>query len=139
MYRLTYILTITVLISIQLFSQSRWIPLLQQTKTATSINLSSSNKNNVSFTIQINGITVVDRKVEGINYQQLSIPNGEVIVEEGSPQIPIVSKLIAIPDCDDISFSVIPSNPVEFNNYNILPVPKFEKKKWKMIFTQRFL
>lgn len=140
MYRLTYILTITVLISIQLFSQSRWIPLLQQTKTATSINLSSSNKNNVSFTIQINGITVVDRKVEGINYQQLSIPNGEVIVEEGSPQIPIVSKLIAIPDCDDISFSVIPSNPVEFNNYNILPVPKFEKKKWEDdIYTEVFI
>ncbi|MCX6150068.1 MAG: C25 family cysteine peptidase [Ignavibacteriales bacterium] len=118
-------------IALQISAQEKWIPFYKQERSAPSVNLTTSNNNNVSFTVQINGISVSDRKLEKITYQSLSFPEGEVISKEGSPQVPMITKLIAIPDCNDISISVIPSDQKEFKNYNIVPAPRYEKKKWQ--------
>jgi hypothetical protein len=113
----------------QTFAQYRWVPFLQQTKTEPTVTLASSNNNNVSFSIKINGMLVADKKVGETAYQLLSIPDGELMMQEGSPQVPMITKLIAIPDCDNVSISVTYSNKLGFEKYNILPAPRFEKKK----------
>jgi hypothetical protein len=129
MLRYPYIVFVTFLMAIQIFAQQKWVPFLQQTKTAPSVALSSSNNNNVSFSIKINGMSVTEKKVAETVYQHLSIPDAEVMTQEGLPQVPVITKLIAIPDCDDVTISVAYSNKIGFEKYNILPSPGFEKKR----------
>ena len=126
---LYYMLCLTVVITVQTFAQPKWVPFLQQTKTKPTTNLTASNNSTVSFTVQINGMEVSNAKAGTTTYQSLSIPDGEVMTKAGSPQVPIISKLIAIPDCDNVTISVTPSNELQFANYNIPPAPRYDKKK----------
>ena len=126
---LCYLFYLTVIITLQTFAQETWVPFLQPTYSKPATNLTVSNNSNVSFNVQINGMETSDKKVDASAYQSLSIPDGEVMTKEGSPQMPMITKLIAIPDCDNFSISVIPSNQLQFANYNILPTPRYEKKK----------
>jgi hypothetical protein len=58
-------------------------------------------------------------------YQSLSIPDCELMGAEGSPQLPVITKLIAVPDCDNVSISVLPASQFELSNYNVAPAPGF--------------
>jgi len=122
-------LCLSTLIVVQTFAQPKWVPFLQQTKTKPTTNLSASNSSAVSFTVQINGMEASDIKAGTSAYQSLSIPDGEVMTKPGSPQVPVISKLIAIPDCDNVAVSVSPSNQFQSANYNVLPVPRYDKKQ----------
>lgn len=51
-------------------------------------------------------------------------------MREGAPEIPLISKLIAVPNCDDVIISVTPSNKLEFVNYNVCPFPRYERQEW---------
>ncbi|KAA0223565.1 hypothetical protein EDS67_25705 [candidate division KSB1 bacterium] len=113
-----------------LFAQQTWVPFLQQEKTAPSVTLLTSNTNIVSFTVQINGMFADEKKVGDVAYRKLSIPDAEVMTEQGLPQVPMITKLIAVPDCDDVSISVVPSNELEFANYDVIPAPRYERKEW---------
>src|SRR3972149_9736076 len=113
------------------FAQDNWVSFYKQESTAPTVKLLSSNNNNVSFFVQINGMSVSNKNVDKVTYQSLSIPDAEVITQEGLPQVPVITKLIAIPDCDDVSLSITPSNELVFSDYNILPAPRFDKKKWQ--------
>ena len=62
-------------------------------------------------------------------YQNISIPDAEVMTKEGLPQVPVITKLIAIPDCGDVTISISPSGQLNFPGYNILPAPRYEKKE----------
>lgn len=59
----------------------------------------------------------------------MSIPDCEFITQESAPRLPIFTKLIAIPDCQDVAISITQADKKRFNKYNILPVSRFEKKK----------
>lgn len=74
-------------------------------------------------------MSVSNKNVDKVTYQSLSIPEAEVIIQEGLPQVPIITKLIAIPDCDDVSLNITPTNEIVLMDYNILPAPRLEKKK----------
>lgn len=124
-----YIFCFMIITTLQSFPQSTWVPFLQQAKTKPTTNLTLSNSNIVSFTVQINGMETSGRKIGEVSYQGLSIPDCEVMTKEGLPQVPVITKLIAIPDCGEVSISVSPSNEFHFSNYNILPAPRYEKKK----------
>ncbi len=126
---LYYMLCLTVIITVHTFAQPKWVPFLQQTKTKPTTNLTASNNSTVSFNVQINGMEVSNAKAGTTTYQSLSIPDGEVMTKAGFPQVPIISKLIAIPDCDNVTISVTPSNELQFANYNIPPTPRYDKKQ----------
>lgn len=112
-----------------LFAQQTWVPFLHQEKTAPSVTLLTSNNSIVSFTVQINGMFAEEKKVGEVAYRKLSIPGAEMMTEPGLPQVPMITKLIAVPDCDDISVSVIPSNELEFANYDVIPAPRYERRE----------
>ncbi len=128
MSRSLLIVILAVIMTVQVHAQQQWVPFLQQTETAPSTTLTSSNNNNVSFNIKINGMSVTDMKVGETNYQKVSIPHAETMTKQSLPQVPMITKLIAIPDCDDVSISVVYSNMLEFK-YSVLPMPRIEKKK----------
>ncbi len=98
--------------------------LFQQPTAAPVINL-VSNSNNVSFSVQINDLLISEKTIANCKYNCLSIQDGEIMMQEGLPQLPMITKLIAVPDCDNILISVSPSNEMYLSNYNILPAPSF--------------
>ena len=127
--KLFYILCLTAIIVLRTFAQTSWVSFLQQTKTKPTINLTSSNNNIVSFTVQINGMETSAKTISEVQYQSLSIPDCEIMSKEGSPQLPFITKLIAVPDCDNVSISVSNSNMLSFSDYEIIPAPRYEHKK----------
>jgi len=126
---LHYFLIFIMIFTIQAFAQPKWVPFLQETKTKPLTILSSSTNSNISFNIKVNGMSVTDKEIDDMAYQHLSIPDAELMTEEGLPQLPMIIKLIAIPDCDNVALSVTHSNKLEFENYNVIPAPGLEKKK----------
>lgn len=86
-----------ILILTNTYPQQKWVPFSSQEKSSPLVNLLASNNNIVSFTIQIKGMFTADQKVNEKSYQRLSIPDGEDMTKEGLPQLPMITKLIAIP------------------------------------------
>jgi hypothetical protein len=117
---LLIVVIIFCLTKIDLNAQINWVSLNGSANSAPQVNVSFSNNNNVSLTIKVNGFSVFDKLVNNESFQGLLIPDAENTMEEGLPQLPVITKLIAIPDCDDVSIQVITSNPFEYPNYNIL-------------------
>lgn len=90
--------------------------------------LLSSGSSGVNFTVHVDGMTVNQSNADAEEYQRISIPGGDYINKEACPQLPIMTQLIAIPDCDEVTISVTPFNEMDFNNYNISPAPGFGNK-----------
>jgi hypothetical protein len=136
MQRYLYLLLLIVVGIMEMYSQPinngtsrKWIPFTKQSETAPTIDLTSSSNDHVSLSVQVNGMSMRDKKIGDIAYQQLTIPNSNVMSSEGFPNVPMIAKLIAIPDCDDISILVDYTNQIEFSNINIPPSPKLGEGK----------
>ena len=59
----------------------------------------------------------------GTNYQRISIPGNMVSNDAGEPELPIVRKLIAIPECDNVSLTANVTSQNTYSNYLIYPSP----------------
>lgn len=123
-----YISLLVVFMTTRLFSQQTWIPFQKQEKTPPEVSVIQSDNNAVSFSVRINGMLSNDKKIGAKNYQRLSIPNSEVMTSAGDPALPVITKLIAVPDCDDVTITVTPSNEIQFSNYFVIPAPKYERQ-----------
>jgi hypothetical protein len=61
-------------------------------------------------------------------YKRLSIPQCGVTGETGTPEIPVITKMIAIPECSDFRCNVTMSGVQTFSNYTVYPVPAQEAR-----------
>lgn len=129
--KILFTFCLIVLITIRAFSQETWLPFLEQTKTAPTVNVSSSNNNTVSFSVQINGMSVSQKIVDSTTYQSITIPGEGLTRIAGSPEVPVITKLVAIPDCDNVTISISPSGQLEFSNYYVIPAPGYQKKYFR--------
>lgn len=121
---------IFVILTITLFpADQEHTSLLKKEPTSPTTILTASDSKNVSIIMQLNGISALKKETATTIYDCLSVPGSELITREGKPQLPVITKLIAIPDCDDASLSVSVSNETMFNNYNILPAPRYKKNQ----------
>ncbi|MGE5412106.1 MAG: C25 family cysteine peptidase [Clostridiales bacterium] len=121
-------LCLVFVIAIQNFAQQKWVPFTGKENKAPQVSVNSSGQNHVSFTVQIDGMSVEDRKVNEVIYQMLYLQESERMQKEGAPQVPVITKLVTIPDCDDISFSITPGSGIDISDYNIIPVPKHQNE-----------
>jgi hypothetical protein len=60
---------------------------------------------------------------DGETYQRLTLPGGSNYGAVGYPEIPCLSKLLAVPKCDSMNVSLTVSDSLIFDHYNIYPVP----------------
>jgi len=131
MKRLCFLLLIfTLILTVQIRAQSVWVDFGTRSEALPSANLLQSGKSGVSFSVQINGMRCREIEYQNQTYQRLMIPDGERTGEEGLPEVPFITKLIAVPDCDDVVLSVIPSGEIQFSGYNVCPAPRYERKEW---------
>ncbi|MCK4360094.1 MAG: hypothetical protein KAW92_15405, partial [Candidatus Cloacimonetes bacterium] len=74
----------------------------------------------VEFEIEIPGMN--SRNVD--EYQRVWIQENTRIDSVGFPEVPIVSYLIALPECDNVNISITLLDSVEIENMNIYPAPE---------------
>ncbi len=131
MFRLKNLIFASALVlAIQVSAQSGWVDFMGRNEEAPPASaLIQSDNNTVFFTVQVNGMNRRDMKYQKQTYQRLSIPYCDRTEEEGLPEVPVITQLIAVPDCDDVMLSVMPSGELEFSGYHVCPAPRYERRE----------
>jgi len=81
------------------------------------ISVQRNDNQQVSFTVGLSGMYVETRNEEGSVYKRLAMPQCRTMGEVGSPEIPVVTKMVAIPECSEIVYNVTMSGVQTFSNY----------------------
>lgn len=81
---------------------------------------SASNDTLVKFNVQIPGMFVVETD----SFRRVNINEHPRMDSVGFPEMPVVSFLVAIPECDSINLQITPLDSIQFASYNIYPAPE---------------
>lgn len=111
-----------ILITNASFVQSQWISFdsASENKTVSSdVIVSNDQETIIEFTLP--GMEVKELQRGNELFQVLRLPNFLTTMETGKPQLPVLSEIIGIPDLSNVKVSIIESEEVTFNGYNIYP------------------
>jgi len=114
------------LISATVFSQNQWIGFTKTTAQAPVFTLVTSTRQAVSFELEICGMYKQDISENNVVYSRLSIPGAYPSDTIGSPEIPVIKYMVAIPECSDVHISYTTVSQKSFSNYNVYPTPNYE-------------
>jgi len=81
------------------------------------VSVNRNDNQQVSFTVELSGMYVESRNEEGSVYKRLSMPECQTMGEVGAPEIPVVTKMVAIPEYSDFNIVVTMSGVQTFSNY----------------------
>jgi hypothetical protein len=103
------ILFLLMVIMVPFVSRAEWVSVnnSRTSNTPPKITILSDDDNSTVIKIEIAGFDLKNMKSEGNNYQQVDLLSEIFIAEPGSPELPYLSKILAIPDHGDISVEVI--------------------------------
>lgn len=87
------------------FAQN-WVTFTKSTPEEPVINLTQSNNQEVSFTVEICGMYKNNITFENEAFQRIDIPNEAKTKQIGNPELPYIRQLIAIPECDNVVLNV---------------------------------
>ncbi|MBN2070495.1 MAG: T9SS type A sorting domain-containing protein [Candidatus Krumholzibacteriota bacterium] len=87
----------------------------------------TSNTDKININIRTEGFDYEIIEADGENYARIRIDGCGVLTEEGSPELPFIRKLVAIPECEEllINARVIKSEKME--RFIMYPAPKIER------------
>ncbi|MCL2246368.1 MAG: C25 family cysteine peptidase [Lentimicrobiaceae bacterium] len=128
---LCFIIMIMLLTSVA-WSQN-WVPLTKTVPAEPEISIIQSNNREVSFTVELSGFFSTPITEAGVNYQRLSIPACGVSGSTGEPEIPVISKRIAVPVCNQVNYSVKVIKTQTFSSYRVYPVPELQLDNTDML------
>ena len=97
-----------------------WIEFTTSVSTEPQYNVLKSNDTIVEFEVTIPGMfsTVID------TFNRVQIKEHTRMDSIGFPEMPIVSFLVAIPDCDSVQLNIELLDSTQFSNFNIYPAPE---------------
>ena len=104
----------------------QWVGLTKNAPAEPEITVTRSNNQQVSFTVGVSGFYAESKPEGGTVYQRLSIPACGVTGATGEPEIPVISKSIAVPVCSNISYSVTVLASQTLQGYRVYPVPELQ-------------
>ncbi|MBI9039419.1 MAG: hypothetical protein JEY97_14900 [Bacteroidales bacterium] len=116
------VILIVILISvIKVLPAQEWVEFTASETTEPVYTILSSNKDSVEFNLKIPGLysTEID------SFQRIEIKGHSVMDSIGFPELPVLSYLVAIPECDSIGISIILSDSIKLNDFNIYPAPEY--------------
>jgi hypothetical protein len=88
-----------------------------------SIQLITSTKQQIKYSCETFGVYSNTIQANGSAFQRVYIPGQGKTEQVGAPEIPFISKMIAIPECTDLSLSCFVDSQSILTGYNIYPVP----------------
>lgn len=120
--KLTYLLIL--LVGPPLFASGKWIS-LKKGKETPQANILSHSPSGLTLEISVSGVEVTKKEVQGKTYEALSIPEAGVLTDIGKPELPIVTKLIALPPHSGLKVQIIKTEKRELRGtYKIYPHQK---------------
>jgi len=92
-------------------SAQQWVNFSSSAPAAPEVNVTTSNAQTVTFEVTLPGIFTQDTVVKGMAFTRLIISGGSVVNPAGSPELPVLSYKVAIPDCDAavVSYQIVSS------------------------------
>ena len=85
------------------------------------VTVQSSDASSTILNIQIPGMFMEERLVNGEIYQDLKFYSFATTQEIGSPALPIVAELLAVPGNSNIRVNILSMETVTLEGYNVLP------------------
>ncbi len=82
--------------------------------------VTSSSNDSVTFTVIIPGM--YSETVDSL--RRVWIPGHNKIDSVGCPELPVLSYIVAIPDCDSVALSCSPIDSLLMNNWTVYPAPE---------------
>lgn len=104
-------------------AQKQWVSFTKTTPEEPTITLQQSSTSAVVYNVQTPGMYSTTVNSGGGVYQRISLPGQTQISRTGSPEIPAIKQLVAIPEGADIFLSIQTNTPVYHNNYMVFPAP----------------
>ena len=119
MKKQTLLLGIALVLSFSVFAQN-WVEFTASESTKPVYTISTSNDTLVRFIVNIPGIfeTPVD------TFNRIEVKEHTKMDSVGYPELPIVSFLVAIPNCDSVNLNIELMDSTQFSGYNIYPMPE---------------
>ncbi|OQX72228.1 MAG: hypothetical protein B6D61_14545 [Bacteroidetes bacterium 4484_249] len=114
------ILFIVFVLSVVYINAQNWMEFTASETISPDYNILQSNDTIVQFTVTIPGMyeTPID------TFNRVNIKEHIRLDSVGYPEIPIVSFLVAIPDCDSVNLIINPLDSSQFTGFNIYPAPE---------------
>ena len=100
-----------------------WVNLGSANPTEVTLTVTSSNNRTITLRAVTGGFNVTEVSENGVVYQRIELPGSEFNCEEGSPELPIIHQMVAIPNCTGVSVDTRVINEQTMNNYLVYPVP----------------
>ncbi|MBI9037295.1 MAG: T9SS type A sorting domain-containing protein [Bacteroidales bacterium] len=102
-------------------SAQEWVEFTASDNTEPVYTILSSNNDSVEFNLKIPGMY----SMEIDSFQRISIKSHSVMDSIGYPELPVLSYLVAIPECDSIGISINILDSIKLNDFNIYPAPEY--------------
>lgn len=118
------LLVLFILAFTPLAMMAEWVPLGNNKTTATppKVTLLSSDDNSSVVKIELSGFEINNLVTKDKTYQQINLMGESYTIESGSPEIPYIAKVLAIPDQAGVTIEVIETGAVyTFNNIELPP------------------
>ncbi|MBM3314370.1 hypothetical protein FJY71_00815, partial [candidate division WOR-3 bacterium] len=102
----------------------RWVPLeTGRPEQPARFEVQSSNLSSTVVELTLSGLYVTDVQERGRTFQQLElgIAAGGLLTETGAPQLPVVGRLVAIPDAKGVRVDILEQEEVTLPGYRVYP------------------
>jgi len=118
------LLVLLLIIFTPFFLRAEWVSLIknQSTQTPPNITLISDDNNSTVIKIDISGFDLKDLITENKTYQSVDLLSESFTIKPGFPEVPYISKILAIPDQANISFEILEIGEMQtFDNVFLPP------------------
>lgn len=101
-----------------------WINAGSASASEPQVTMMSTGNQTVRFKVALSGFY---SEMMAENYKRLSIPGCDVTTETGAPELPVLTKMIAVPECAGISCSINVVQRSSLNGYKVYPAPDYQQ------------
>lgn len=106
------------------YSKAEWVPLNSKNSSPTppKVTILNHNHDNILLKIEVFGFEKKDFTSDGVNYQQVDLLTEVSTNEPGSPEVPYLAKILAVPDYAGMTVEVVETGDVNiFQNIKLPP------------------
>ncbi len=118
-----YFLVLFVLL-VSCINKAQWIPLdkVSLAGSEAEVSLITDTPSETIIKINLPGFFLKNISAEGKEYQSISIGNEAITSVPGSPELPYIAKVLAIPDNGSVEVEILETGPVsKFSSVNVPP------------------
>jgi Peptidase family C25/Propeptide_C25/Carboxypeptidase regulatory-like domain/Secretion system C-terminal sorting domain/Peptidase family C25, C terminal ig-like domain len=122
-----FLILAIVLIVFGSLSAKEWISFDSSTEQEPKVNVVETDNNRLILDIEVPGMYLEDVTEGGQTYQKIEIIQGRTTHDVGFPELPMITRIVGIPDNQNVRVRVLNTSTIELNNYNIYPLQTPEK------------